>query len=76
MQNPEKIRTIAQIALVAQPSTFVLTALAGNLNSIENGYNGMQALLVIPIFLFILTSYLIWKNLHSKYTANGNVIGE
>lgn len=70
MQSSSKIRSFALFTLIAQPIIFFFIVGAGILNSDENGFNGMQSILVNPIFLSVLVCYLLWNNYQGKFASN------
>lgn len=70
MLNPHIARKLTFVLLIVQPVIFLLTIFIGSLNSDNNGFNGMQAVFVVPIFLVILATYQLWKYLTAKSTGN------
>lgn len=72
MINSTNMHKVTKIVLLAQLIIFISTILIGSLNNAENGFNGMQAIFVIPIFFIIFVSYLIWKYLATKFNSDHN----
>lgn len=72
MQKSLKIQKLSKVILAIQPIIYIAAILAGSLNNNEDGFNGMQAVFVIPIFLIIFVCYLIWKKVRNRFIAQGN----